>query len=96
MRQNLATAARLFPNLRNARLVRSWAGIEGMTKDDLPVLGASATTPGLVHAFGFSGHGFCLGPASGAVAAELALDGRATTPLDGMEISRFTQDAQEA
>ena len=46
-------------------LVRSWAGIEGMVQDHLPVLGASGTTPGLVHAFGFSGHGFALSPLVG-------------------------------
>ena len=57
--------------------------------DGLPVLSRSRTTPGLVHGFGFSGHGFQLGPAVGAVLAELALEGRTPTPIDGFDIGRF-------
>jgi sarcosine oxidase subunit beta len=55
----------------------------------LPVVGPSMTTPGLLHAFGFSGHGFQLGPAVGAVLAELALDGRTATPIEAFSIDRF-------
>jgi sarcosine oxidase, subunit beta len=55
----------------------------------LPVIGPSMTTPGLLHAFGFSGHGFQLGPAVGAVLAELALDGRTATPIEAFSIDRF-------
>jgi len=58
--------------------------------DDLPVMGPSRTTKGLFHAFGFSGHGFALGPAVGAVMAELAVDGRTATPIAAFDIGRFT------
>ncbi len=92
VRQNLATAARLFPHLRNARLVRSWAGIEGMTNDDLPVLGASATTPGLVHAFGFSGHGFALAPLVGRLVRDLGLGRTNNFSLAPFAIERFRRD----
>ena len=74
-------------------MIRFWSGVEGCTPDHLPVLCPSRTTPGLVHAFGFSGHGFCLGPASGAVAAELALDGRTATPIEGFGVDRFDAPA---
>ena len=57
--------------------------------DGLPVLGPSATTPGLVHAFGFSGHGFQLGPGVGAVLAELSLEGETRTPIAAFDIGRF-------
>jgi cystine transport system substrate-binding protein len=57
--------------------------------DGLPVLGPSSTTPGLVHAFGFSGHGFQLGPAVGAVLSELVLTGESQTPIEGLSIKRF-------
>jgi sarcosine oxidase subunit beta len=96
--ESLTTLARtidIIPRLADVNVIRFWSGVEGCTPDHLPILCTSRTTPGLVHAFGFSGHGFCLGPASGAAAAELALDGRATTPLDGMDIGRFTPDAKE-
>ena len=57
--------------------------------DDIPVIGPSRTTPGLIHAFGFSGHGFQLGPGMGAVLAELVLDGASPTPLGAFDIGRF-------
>lgn len=79
----------MVPRLAQALLVRTWTGIEGCMPDGLPVMGPSPSTPGLFHAFGFSGHGFQLGPGVGAVLAELALDGTTPTPIDGLSISRF-------
>ncbi len=70
--RNMANAVRLFPVLAGARVVRTWAGIEGIARDDLPVLGASRTVPGLIHAFAFSGHGFALCPLVGRIVADLA------------------------
>jgi sarcosine oxidase subunit beta len=61
--------------------------------DDLPVIGPSRTTPGLIHCFGFSGHGFQLGPGVGAIVAELALDGRSATPIGRFAIDRFAAAA---
>ncbi len=77
------------PRLCGARLLRVWSGIEAYLPDMLPVIGASGTTPGLWHAFGFCGHGFQLGPGVGAVLADLVLDGRTSTPLDPFAITRF-------
>lgn len=70
--RNLAHAVRLFPQLAEARVVRTWCGIEGIAEDDLPVLGPSRTVPGLIHAFGFCGHGFALCPLVGRIVAEIA------------------------
>ena len=79
----------LVPRLRHAQIIRTWTGIEGYMPDDLPVIGPSRTTPGLIHAFGFSGHGFQLGPAMGAVLSELILDGATPTPIAAFDIGRF-------
>jgi sarcosine oxidase subunit beta len=57
------------------------------------VLGPSRTTPGLIHGFGFSGAGFQIGPAVGEVLAELARDGRSTTPIEAFDIGRFATTA---
>ena len=94
--ESLTTLARtidIIPRVAELSVIRFWSGVEGCTPDHLPLLCPSRTTPGLVHAFGFSGHGFCLGPASGAVAAELALDGRTETPIEGFDIGRFAEAA---
>jgi len=79
----------LVPRLRQAQIIRTWTGIEGIMPDSIPVLGPSRTTPGLFHAFGFSGHGFQLGPAVGAVMSELILDGKTPTPIAAFDIGRF-------
>jgi len=85
MRQTIA----LVPRLRHAQIIRTWTGIEGTMPDDIPVIGPSRTTSGLFHAFGFSGHGFQLGPAIGAVLSELILDGTTPTPIAAFDIARF-------
>ena len=89
--ENYRTAAALFPIMREAQIVRAWAGIEARMPDDIPVIGPSATSPGVFHAFGFSAHGFQLGPAVGRVMAELVATGQSNIPIAGLSIQRFCQ-----
>jgi len=81
--------AELFDGLRHAHAIRFWSGTEATMPDNNPVIGPSATTPGLIHAFGFSGAGFQIAPGVGEVLAELVRDGRSTTPIDAFSIDRF-------
>jgi sarcosine oxidase subunit beta len=83
-------AVALLPALRSAHIIRTWSGTEGYLPDRLPVIGPSATTPGLLHAFGFAGGGFQLGPAVGAVLADLVRDGKSATAIDAFSVSRFS------
>lgn len=85
----MGEAVDLFPELRHAHVIRTWTGVEGYTPDRNPIIGPSATTPGLFHAFGFSGAGFQIGPAVGEALAELVRDGRSSAPLDAFRITRF-------
>lgn len=89
----LATSARtvtdLFPHLKGIAVNRAWAGVEGFMPDQIPVISPSRTQPGLVHAFGFSAHGFELSPIVGQIVAELVLDGRSTLPIAPFAIDRF-------
>jgi sarcosine oxidase subunit beta len=91
--KTLAHAVRLVPEFTGVQVIRSWSGIDGQTSDRIPVIGPSRTTPGLFHAFGFSGHGFQLGPAIGAIMTELVMDGRTDIPLDAFRIGRFRSAA---
>ena len=84
-----AEAARIVPEIRHLNIIRTWTGVDGDTVDGSPIVGPSATTPGLFHAFGFCGHGFQLGPGVGAVLAELIVDGRSDTDIHGLGITRF-------
>src|SRR5437588_8851195 len=72
-----------------AHVNRMWSGLDGEMPDHIPVIGFSATTPRLVHAFGFSGHGFQLGPAIGPILAELITQGQSASPLEPFAIARF-------
>lgn len=86
-------ALNLVPALRGLNIIRTWSGIDGLMPDSEPVMGFSPTVPGLLHGFGFSGHGFQLGPASGAVLCELALDGRTSTDISAFRAERFAAQA---
>lgn len=79
----------LCPALAQVAIIRQWSGREGYVADGLPVMGASGTTPGLFHAFGFCGHGFQLGPGVGATMADLITKGYSDTPIAAMDIGRF-------
>lgn len=93
----LAISARtvweLFPAMREATIVRAWAGIEAYMPDGIPVVGKSSTSEGVFHQFGFSTHGFQLGPGTGAMMAELVATGSTNVPIDGLEIERFRPQA---
>lgn len=86
----LRQAVELLPTLRTAHIIRTWSGTEGRLPDDEPVIGPSATTPGLIHGFGFAGAGFQVGPAVGEILAELVRDGMTPTPIAAFSISRFS------
>jgi glycine/D-amino acid oxidase-like deaminating enzyme len=85
----MARTLDLVPALKGAHVIRTWTGIDGEMPDDIPVIGHSATTPDLIHAFGFSGHGFQLGPVIGEILAELVIEGRSASPLEPFRIGRF-------
>jgi sarcosine oxidase subunit beta len=86
----------LFPVMRGAEIVRCWAGIEARMPDDIPVIGPSSTSQGVFHAFGFSAHGFQLGPIVGSIIAELVTTGRTNLPIAPFDIRRFSTQAGNA
>lgn len=85
-----ATVSDVFPIIRNVRVARSWAGLEGVTPDSIPVIGPSTKSDNVFHAFGFSAHGFQLGPVVGRLMAELICDGRTNLPIEPFNPGRFS------
>lgn len=85
-------AGDLFPAVRGVRIARCWTGIEAQTSDHLPVIGLSPNAPGLVHAFGFSGHGFQLVPVVGSILAELICEGRTRREIATFAPGRLMQE----
>lgn len=86
---NARTASDIFPCILGASIVRAWAGIEGRMPDNIPVIGPSSTCEGVWHAFGFSAHGFQLGPIVGSIVADLVTTGTTALPIEPFSIRRF-------
>lgn len=78
-----------FPDLANAKIVRTWAGWMDKCADGVPVLGKVSEVPGLILACGFSGHGFGIAPAVGDQLAELITTGTTTISLEDLQYDRF-------
>lgn len=83
------TAQEIFPIMKNIRVVRCWAGIEGVMPDEIPVISPSSTYPDTYHVFGFSAHGFQLGPITGRIITDLVLNNKIEFPIEKFSIKRF-------
>ncbi len=83
------TAMALFPIMANATIVRAWSGIEGCMPDGIPVIGRSVKHEGLYYSFGFSAHGFQMGPGVGELLAESIASGRDNELFGAFSIGRF-------
>ncbi|MEM9442949.1 MAG: FAD-binding oxidoreductase, partial [Pseudomonadota bacterium] len=80
-----------LPAFGEAPLEDVWAGLLDMTPDGLPVIEATPEIDGLVVAAGFSGHGFCLGPATGRLVRDLVLKRPSNLSLDAFRRERFLE-----
>lgn len=91
--RGVADAIRLFggvvPAMLDTPIDEIWAGLIDQTPDALPVLQSVSDPAGLVIAMGFSGHGFCLGPVTGQIAAAMAQDLPVDLPLEPFALARF-------
>jgi len=89
VRDLVARVAHVLPIAGRARVSRTWTGLVDLTPDALPVIDAPASIFGLVVAAGFSGHGFCLGPVSGLLCADLATGRSPRHDLAAFRLGRF-------
>jgi len=88
LRAFIINALRVFPHLQDCSVLRAWGGIEGYTPDQLPIIGRGQQ-PGIIHGFGFSAHGFQLGPAVGEALADLVTSQQPRVNLDAFSPRRF-------
>jgi sarcosine oxidase subunit beta len=84
---NAAVATRVVPSLRRLPVIRIWAGVVGVTPDQIPLLGEVPGRPGLYVATG--GAGFTLGPTLARLVAELVLSRRPSLSLDLYDPARY-------
>lgn len=78
-----------FPDLSDAKIVRTWAGWSDKSADGVPVLGTVDEVPGLYAACAFTGHGFGISPAVGHQLAMLMTEGRTEIDLSALHYDRF-------
>jgi len=93
VRNVVGLVAQVLPAAGRAPIARTWRGLIDLTPDALPVIDAPESIAGLVVAAGFSGHGFCLGPISGLLCAQLALARRPRLDLSAFRLGRFKDKA---
>ena len=78
-----------FPELADAKIVRTWAGWSARSADGVPLLGAVDEIPGLYAACAFTGHGFGISPAVGDQLAKLIRTGSTDVDLSPLRYDRF-------
>jgi glycine/D-amino acid oxidase-like deaminating enzyme len=78
----------VYPELKNANIVESWAGMVETTPDVVPVISHIDTIPGFYLATGFSGHGFGIGPGAGSVISKL-IQNKPTVDVEAFRLDRF-------
>ena len=89
----LARLAALIPEFDGVGVARYWAGLVDLTPDGLPIIDGGAGPEGLTLITGLCGHGLALGPILGEIAADLALTGDTSRPIDAFRLSRYTSGA---
>jgi len=89
VRDTIEFAVSILPAVREMRVAQIWGGLLDLTPDALPVIERSPDIDGLIIAAGFSGHGFCLGPITGQIMADLAVIGSTELPIEPFQLSRF-------
>jgi sarcosine oxidase subunit beta len=96
VRNTIEVATRILPAIQGLRVAQVWGGLLDLTPDALPVIERSPAVEGLVIAAGFSGHGFCLGPITGQILADLAVFGSTELPIEAFQLSRFADQTAAA
>ena len=81
--------ANVLPVAGAATVSRTWTGLVDLTPDALPVIDMPERVAGLIVAAGFSGHGFCLGPVSGLLCADLAVGRTPRHDVAAFQLARF-------
>ena len=84
---------RLVPAIKNASILRHWAGCYTMTPDGNPLVGESPVD-GLYVASGMSGHGFMFGPAIAKHLAHYIIQGEWDTDFSEFSINRSFENRE--
>jgi glycine/D-amino acid oxidase-like deaminating enzyme len=85
----------LLPWLKELSIIRAFAGITEYTPDKEPYIGAVPGVSGLYIAAGFAGEGFCPGPLTGKILAEMICGIEPSISLEPFRPDRFATTINE-
>ncbi len=82
------------PVLKDAQIVRGWAGLYAISPDHHAIIGSFPEMEGFICANGFSGHGFQHSPAVGILVSELIAEGKVSSiDIGALRPDRFRDGA---
>ena len=79
----------IFPQLKDCKIVESWAGMVETSPDVVPVMCEHDELPGFYIATGLSGHGFGIGPGAGKALAAMLTGDDVGIDMSPFRLSRF-------
>ena len=79
---------KIYPELKNAEIIESWAGMVETTPDVIPIISEIESIPGFLLATGFSGHGFGIGPAAGEAISNM-VQNKTAMSMENFKLKRF-------
>ncbi len=85
----LERALARISGLEEATVANVWAGLYETTPDHMGVIGWEPSIRGMIHACGFSGHGFMHAPATGVLVSELVIGQRTSIEITELRPDRF-------
>jgi glycine/D-amino acid oxidase-like deaminating enzyme len=89
MERIVSETTRIIPRLKDAHLIRAFAGLRPYTPDGLPILGKVNGAEGFIMAAGHEGDGIALSPITGQLIAELIAEGKPSISLEPFALERF-------
>ena len=89
VRSLIDATARVAPEVEQASFLEARVGLRPATPDELPVIGPSASVPGLIYACGHFRNGILLAPLTAALLGDLLVDQRRDAALDITTPTRF-------
>ncbi len=82
-------AIALLPALKDARIIRTWAGLRPMTPDSVAIIDTAPGVQGLFLATGHSRTGVTYAAVSAWLLAQLITEGKTELPLEPFRLARF-------
>lgn len=86
----VSNTLKMFPVLRDVRLLRQWSGLCDMTPDYAPIIGKVNGINGFILTCGWGSWGFKAAPMAGKCVADLIFTGKTPELIKPFELARFS------